>query len=232
MYARAECRNGRWCGEPLVEHLLNVANIARNLAVRLGWERYAKEAYLAGLLHDIGKALYQRPCRGEGDRLSFKGHEVISYLLIVNCYSYRCINTDLEIVGRAVALHHQGLRGINLSAIEIDSTVENIIRKGDIKPLEELIKELARKVDNNIIERDEVERLVEHVNKIGVTKREAIWRSNTAGRAITAILMLADNYVATMAVRSACGGNKIQSKYEEEVLEFVRYIINNIPIIK
>lgn len=45
----------RYVANFLWEHAFQVAFTARELANHLGWRKYSEEAYIAGLLHDIGK---------------------------------------------------------------------------------------------------------------------------------------------------------------------------------
>ena len=207
MYARGKCVNGVVVeGEPLVDHLINVANTAREIVKKLGRDDLADAAYYAGLLHDVGKALFQN-CVGES--LTFPHHEIIGAALAYVLYERRV--SYYRLVVRPVLLHHQGLRGVDIEKWRIRRELTD--REQVLKSLENLINEAEGKSDDLV---DVLNEGVRHVGR--VVELGERWRSlfievdRYETRIVSGALMLADNYVVARATGSA---------YVEDVKRFV-----------
>ena len=141
LYARIT-KNG--CKQLLHEHLLGVADKMAKVAQRppirtvmssllncipqLSWRELQDALYIAGLFHDIGKALwrYQKhadKCLSERRELHFPYHEIISCSIFASaCEALRDKLTIIPELGYVIAYsilsHHQALRCVTLDYVE------------------------------------------------------------------------------------------------------------------
>ncbi|MEM4680075.1 MAG: CRISPR-associated endonuclease Cas3'' [Thermofilaceae archaeon] len=106
------------CGEPLRDHLLNVAQTAKLLSEKLKLN-LELEAYLSGLLHDVGKAdagAQRRIAEGcETEReLGSPGHEILSAVIAFEVLRGCGLQPEaiFEVIG-AILRHHQAMRTVD-----------------------------------------------------------------------------------------------------------------------
>lgn len=216
MYARARCREGKWEGEPLTEHLLQVAELSAELAKRLAPEELcpgrdaAQDAYVAGLLHDVGKALFQRECEKDGDMLTFPLHELVG-AAVARASGYWAIV-------RPIALHHQGLR-LLIKPIKPDILIKQYEANKNL--LKNLLSELksATNIEFRTPKLEQIQLLLD-INYGGSYPCGNEKRYRYYQRLLTAVLMIADNYVARKAAEKWCLANEA-SKYVEDITRFV-----------
>ncbi len=124
VYARLEVEEGRLCSEELDRHLVAVAEASVLLYSRLGFQGPLEPLALAAAVHDIGKVLHNvadaakvralKEGRASG-RLSFQFHELLSAAVLgYYLWLYGDLSEEEAAVAvRAVAMHHQGLRGVS-----------------------------------------------------------------------------------------------------------------------
>lgn len=217
LYARAKCRGGSWVGEDLVKHLVEVGRCARRIAEAVGLVELAHAAEKAGLLHDVGKAVFHRDGCIEGERLSFPGHEVVGAAV-----AKVAIRDTPDVVARAVLLHHQGLRGPDVARWRIDERVT------DIRAVETALEVLMRLAETHgaetlkdllakaLSKRRQLEVHLKNFYNLGRVVDK--WHE---ARAVTAILMIADNVVASRAAEEL-GLADAKSKYVEDLERFTR----------
>ena len=104
----AYCDESKNICEDLVEHLSGVAECSRRCAEALGLDNVAKAICIAGLLHDIGKAVkgYQDECR-------FQGHEIVSVAIAMKILDGVHLDPlHRSLILYAIAAHHQALRPV------------------------------------------------------------------------------------------------------------------------
>jgi len=106
------------CGEPLRDHLLKVAQAAQLLSEELKLN-LELEAYLSGMLHDVGKAdagAQRRIAEGcETEReLGSPGHEILSAVIAFEVLTGCGLQPEatFEVVG-AILRHHQAMRTVD-----------------------------------------------------------------------------------------------------------------------
>lgn len=111
-YAHSNNPAGRW--HPLKEHLAEVANLAKTFAADAPW---AREAELAGLLHDLGKYADRFQSRLRGEDAGLDHWSQGAWLALSK---YRAIAGALAIQGHHIGLQHgaiQSLRGMDLNTL-------------------------------------------------------------------------------------------------------------------
>ena len=91
--------------QPLVEHLLDVAELAVFFAGPCGCERAAR---IAGLLHDLGKYDRDFQRRLDGDAISVE-HSIAGAALILSLADKPREKAIAEFVAHVIAGHHAGL---------------------------------------------------------------------------------------------------------------------------
>lgn len=99
-------------GQPLPEHLTNVAKSASEKASRFGLSR---SAHLAGLFHDLGKydPAFQRKLAGEVNRVDHSTAGAV--VLLVQAHGKDCI--PVEMIAYAILGHHAGLPDFDTSEL-------------------------------------------------------------------------------------------------------------------
>ena len=104
MHAHSANNSGRW--HPLAEHLGSVARLAKAFAEGLHW---SEEAWLAGLLHDLGKYgdRFQARLRGQDSGLDHWSQG--AWLALTD---HRAVAAALAIQG-----HHVGLQRGNVDSL-------------------------------------------------------------------------------------------------------------------
>lgn len=215
-------------GEPLADHLLNVAQVASMLAsrLRLGVRR---EAFLAGLFHDIGKAdkgaqARIRDCHGS------PGHEIIS--AVVSFELLRTIKLPLEqsfVITLAVLRHHYAMRDPNEALNEVRGWFV-----GEIEDPRELTDTLAYGLrllyfeETPKFEWPRNYRKLEHRVREMQAAFEKFYSSvglSLQARLLAGVLMIADTFVAGGVASEHERERKEKSLYKREVERFVRALL-------
>jgi len=226
MYARAKCVKGRWNGELLIDHLRKVAEIARGLSRVLEFKcpdvSVEEDAYLAGLLHDVGKALYQYMACKHGEKLAFPGHEIAGALIAASATRHQLI--------RPILLHHQGLRGIRMPDYVIQIFVEKFNR--NLHLLEKLIGELDELTKYDVRPDEAMKELRRLKLDIRTVRNMLNWHGRICNdkrreyeRFLTATVMMADVYVTERWSEEHKWGRE-ESIYTRDVVKFVERCLN------
>jgi len=211
--------------EPLRNHLLGVARCAASLtsALRLELQR---EAALAGLLHDVGKAdegAQERITRDKGA----PGHEVLSALIADRLLKRLKLSTaERFIIVIAILRHHQAIR-------TLENSLSRLVWLRGLTQVNELAEILAiglREAGLSV-------RMEEVASVLGSwpSRRElrgaikGMWsglrerygdpRTCLRARMLTGVLMVADTYVAGSRTKAP------RSRYRKEVREFVSCVL-------
>ena len=138
----------RYIGSYLWEHSVNVAFIARELANRLNSKDVADEAYMAGLLHDIGKlVIYFHDPNMYEDIMQEADKERKAFLpMEMNAYHFSHVDAGLylmnkwgfsDILKNSVLYHHdinpkERARVVNLASFANSTTHFAIDRQEDV----------------------------------------------------------------------------------------------------
>lgn len=213
-----------WQGEELRAHLLGVAEVAGLLAERLklGLER---EARIAGLLHDLGKA-----DAGAQERIAVAkgapGHEILS--AVVGRELLQSLGLPHEsqyAVTVAILRHHYAMRDLGEALKELASWF-----KGDVADAEELASTLAegfKAVGLNttltIAWPRSPEELEHRLRSMQSAFEKLYSRAapSLQARLLAGLLTVADTYVASKA-RADPGA---KSLYKAEVNQFLSNIL-------
>ncbi len=237
-YARLEIRKCKTCvAESLSDHLAAVAKTFIWLYRWFSGIDPPTEAVVAAAVHDIGKLLYNRTrlekVKLSGEEcnrdysLSFPGHEVLSAAILAAYGMAAGWNPRITAVTvRAVLLHHQGLRGLELGVFKgLLTQVKNELSKlrcnGSKCGLKMLLQDAANVVETvanrlSIIHDStakalmdlthrlprlayRVERLLASASTLAtIAYVEEAWVEDA--RIITGLLMIADTGVARLVV--------------------------------
>jgi putative nucleotidyltransferase with HDIG domain len=138
----------KYIGSYLWEHSVNVAFIARELANRLGSKDAADEAYMAGLLHDIGKLVIYFHDPGIYEEIMQEADRDRKAFLPMEMETYRFSHVDAgfylmnkwgfsDILKNSVMFHHdinpkERARVVNLASFANSTTHFAIDRKEDV----------------------------------------------------------------------------------------------------
>ena len=253
-YARLELREG-WkspAWECLDTHLACVAAVAAAIQEAVAGEG-VELAAVSGLVHDIGKALYSVSGRdtiawieggGEGS-LSFRYHEVLSAALLGTYLWFNGTDGYWEAV-RAVAMHHQGLRGVSAHVYSegftwIAAAYSRLPQDGRSEVVELMTSSLgqaASMLPEGLADAAKlVEGLAKWMRDLGVHAIvEALNHGRTllphwlaavgdtfTARTVTGSLMLADSAVARTALEKTAGPDAAKvSTYVREALLLAR----------
>ncbi len=171
LFARLEIVKGSIAvSEGLAEHLANVSWVATTLATYIARSRrnaihdpelLETVVAVSGLMHDLGKALFNISRKrlidkalreGRDFTLTFPGHEVLSAAIaIVYGYESGLSEEEIALIARSIALHHQGLRGAhtyvfaNLSKLVLEEA-----KSVDLKEFANALRNLANQVRNHV----------------------------------------------------------------------------------
>ena len=150
-----EC-DGEQLEELLKDHLVNVALCAKTVACGLNTRLGRREldegvAFVAGLLHDIGKAF----CRYQQNVMrGFRDHELLSAILAELLLKDQMDSDRIFMVIYAIASHHQAHR----------SLLESIGRRAEYKVDYEGLKCMVLFLNSVLAGLDVVERELKHLN--------------------------------------------------------------------
>ena len=248
--------------ECLDEHLADVVVAAVHLLKPLTGvqNNYIEALALAAALHDVGKALHNIFYRSlverilakelEG-RLSFRYHEIMS-AAILGAYYWDLGGLEQEtasIALRAIAMHHQGLRGVSAHVYSEGlaqlSSMYSRLPESYREDLHEMISDVIEGVANRLSENNQMKSVVSALKNIANAVSSLELRLDTAldeastlfptwikvrkelatrSRIITGLLMLADSAVARA---KAPYGSSEASKYSAEALWLYRAYVSH-----
>lgn len=209
-----------WCGEELSDHLREVACLAERMAVILRLDDQDQEdVFLAGLLHDVGKAdkgAQQRVSKCEGS----PGHELLSALVSNNLLSEVLPPERRFKIVLAIWRHHQAMRSLDGSLEDIKGWF-----KGELQDREELRKILSERClgIKDIWwprSRKEIESSLRQMQgefKDLYTMEGLVLKA----RLLSGILMIADTYVAKVRRKGEI------SEFGREVITFINSSLNS-----
>ena len=194
-------------GEGLEEHSVQVAEICKSLARGLGI-REEREAYLAGLLHDLGKAVPEAQERIRGGR-GTPGHELISALVARQVLE--ALNFERgERVILPILRHHQAIEKLEDRLRRLGEWY----RGGQLPKLQFLDSALGVKVSDNL-EVPPREKLHEQIRALSRRYIGTQFKDWVRARVLTGILMAADTYVASKKDEKPSGYRKAVRKLVE-----------------
>jgi CRISPR-associated endonuclease Cas3-HD len=210
-----------WHNESLRNHLLNVAENSKKLAsvLKLNME---KQAFLAGFLHDIGKA-----DDGAQNRLrrfvGVGGHEILSYVVAYNLLKEIIDAENRFIVLMAILRHHQAMADFNERFEQMMQWFSG--RVSALKELELIISEgfirLNYKLSTGQLlwpKKENIKNMLHDAQRdihSFVKDDEMMLKVSLRARILAAVVMMADTYVASKR------GNK-GGRYREEVIHFFK----------
>jgi CRISPR-associated endonuclease Cas3-HD len=203
-------------GEPLSYHLRRVAELAERLAddLRLG---LARQAYIAGLLHDLGKGdagAQERYARG----LGAPGHEIVSFAVAHGVLEkLRLPKEDVAAILLAILRHHQAMATPSERLNELDRS-RWFKGKADLSALSSIVSSALGcqvSIESWPRNREELRRTAGQIwQKCCHDARENLGIQLRA-RLLTGVLIVADYRVA-----SESGVSEEQSRFSAELKRF------------
>ncbi|RSN72536.1 MAG: CRISPR-associated endonuclease Cas3'' [Thermoproteota archaeon] len=190
-----------WCNEPLRDHLLGVAENSRKLAsaLKLNME---KQAFLAGLLHDIGKAddgaqNRLKGCIGAG------GHEIVSYIVAYNLLKELISPEDRYIILIAILRHHQAMARLSERLEQAKQWFSGHVPAQELESIiNEGFAQLGYKLPAGQLlwpKKGYLEVMIHEVQKdihSFIEDSDILLRASLRARMLSAIVMASDTYVA------------------------------------
>jgi len=210
------------CRELLLDHLSNVASCSEILAECLGLN--TTTAYLAGVLHDIGKAYcdYQ-------DKRSFGGHEVLSAVVAEILLKEQVSDEERFNIFYSILSHHQAHRSIfremNLDHRGLQCILEfhrrshlDLLGRHNIVIPDDLEGRLKSQVGGRGLVGIAMDWLRDYVNRM---PEEDYRRRIVKAKVYAGILMICDKVVAGNA---RCGVKKgVVDEYYESASRFYEF---------
>ena len=247
LWARYDCDEKGCEKEKLDVHLKTVAYYAEKISdylknkvpnLKNKLPNLELEGYLAGLFHDVFKAIFAPEnitefCKNKERRLSFRYHEIGSAILFANLY----IKGDLEYDGlepdsirriaKAILFHHQGLRSVETSVYQdgyyhiVDRIVYNKEQAMNklFKILYILQNELKNKNINLNLDNINESNIIDEYLRIE-TLSFILTKAELYDRFVSGILMVADN----CAVISNLQKGMTSRLLEAEINDYVKTI--------
>jgi len=243
LWARYDCDERECEKEKLDIHLKTVAGYAEKISYYLKNKVPALnkiktleiEGYLAGLFHDVFKAIFAPEditefCKNEKRKLSFRYHEIGSAILFTNLYikgdlKYDELNPDsIRRIAKAILFHHQGLRSVETSVYEegYHYIVDRIVRNKD--QAKNNLLEILRKLQNELeskgirlnLDNIKEENIINEYLRIE-TLNFILTKADLYNRFVSGILMVADNCAVISNLQKGTTSRFLQSEINDYV---------------
>jgi len=205
-------------GEPLSDHLLRVAELAERLAddLRLG---LGEQAYIAGLLHDLGKGDAGAQERYAGG-LGAPGHEIVSFAVAYGILEKLGLpKGDIAVILLAILRHHQAMATLDERLSELDRG-KWFKGKADLSALSSIVSSaLGRQVsiESWPRNREELRRTAGQIWQKCCHDARGDLRIQLRARLLTGVLIAADYHVA-----SASRDSGERSRFSVELERFFK----------
>ena len=202
--------------EPLSDHLLRVAELAKRLADDLRLE-LGEQARIAGLLHDLGKGdagAQERYAGGSGA----PGHEIVSFVVAHGVLEELGLpKEDVAVILLAILRHHQAMATPKERLNELNRR-KWFRGKADLSALSSILSSaLGRQVSikNWPRNREELRRTAEQIWQEYCHDARGDLRMQLKARLLTGVLIAVDYHIA-----SASEGSGRRSRFSVELERF------------